>query len=90
MSAVTYSEIQEAPDFVRQPIEDLPSGSCEEISIDQEIRSLATDYIAAGASAPTMETMPSCGRRTVAKADAFLSWNFQHIVNFDRILSSTA
>ena len=55
MSAVTYSEIQGAPDFVRQLIEDLPSGSCEEISIDQEIRNLAADYIAAGAVATTME-----------------------------------
>jgi predicted nucleic acid-binding protein len=87
VSAITYSEIQGAPDSVRQLIEDLPAGSYEEISIDQEVRKLAAEYIAAGALAPTMENDAlHVAAATVAKADAILSWNFKHIVNFDRIL----
>lgn len=87
ISAVTFDELQVTPDQVRQLIEGMPASSLEEIAIDQEVIKLAQAYIAAGALGPTMEIDAlHVAATTVAKADVILSWNFKHIVNFDRIL----
>jgi predicted nucleic acid-binding protein len=87
ISAITFDELQGAPEHVRQLIEEMPDGSYEEITIDQEVKKLAEAYIAAGALGPAMENDAlHVAAATVAKADAILSWNFKHIVNFDRII----
>jgi predicted nucleic acid-binding protein len=86
ISAITLDEIQGAPDRVRQLMDDLPSGSIEEIALGQEIRKLAEEYLAAGALGPNLENDAlHVAAASVAKADAIVSWNFKHIVNFDRI-----
>jgi hypothetical protein len=87
ISAVTFDELQGAPNNVRQLIDSIPAGSLEEITINQEVIKLAQAYIAAGALGPAMENDAlHVAAATVAKADVILSWNFKHIVNFDRIL----
>ena len=51
------------------------------------MRKLAQTYTAAGVLAPAMENDAlHVAAATVAKADVILSWNFKHIVNFNRIL----
>jgi hypothetical protein len=87
LSVITYDELQGAPEHMRQLIEEMPAGSYENIVMDQEIIKLAEAYISAGALGPTMENDAlHVASATVARADAILSWNFKHIVNFDRIL----
>jgi hypothetical protein len=87
VSTITYDELQGAPDRVRKLIEGLPPDAVEEIPINAEARELAIAYVAAGALGPTMENDAlHVAAATVARADAILSWNFKHIVNFDRIL----
>jgi hypothetical protein len=87
ISSITFDELQGAPDHVRRLIEEMPDGSYEEITIDQEVIKLAEAYIAADALGSSMENDAlHVAAATVAKADAILSWNFKHIVNFDRIL----
>lgn len=87
VSTITFGELQGAPDRVREIIERLPVGAVEEIPVDVEVRGLAEAYIAAGALGPTMENDAlHVAAATVARADAVISWNFKHIVNFDRIL----
>jgi predicted nucleic acid-binding protein len=86
VSTITYDELQGAPDRVRRLIEGLPLDVVVEIAIDAEVKALAAAYIAAGALQPTMENDAlHVAAATVARADAILSWNFKHIVNFDRI-----
>ena len=86
VSYVTYDELGGAPDDVRQVLEDMPRGVIEEVPIDTECRELANAYVAAGALSATMENDAlHVAAATVANADVLLSWNFKHIVNFDRI-----
>ena len=86
VSTVTYDELQGAPDRVRQLVESLPVGALEEIPVNAEVRALAEAYIAAGALASTMKNdAMHVAAATVARASAIVSWNFKHIVNFNRI-----
>jgi predicted nucleic acid-binding protein len=87
ISAITFNELQGAPDHVRRLVEDMPVGSLEEIKIDQEVVNLAEAYIASGTLGPLMKNDAlHVAAATIAKANAILSWNFKHIVNFDKIL----
>ena len=64
----------------------LPEGCAAETAIDAEVESLAQAYIdacALGASRRADATHIAAA--SVARADLILSWNFQHIVNYDRI-----
>jgi hypothetical protein len=86
VSEVVYGELRNAPDDIREVIRSFPPGGLEEIQIDDTVRSLADAYIEAGvvgsASRPDALHMAAA---TVGGADLILSWNFKHIVNYDRI-----
>ena len=86
VSELTYFELQRAPDAVRQILNSLPKGYVVEVMIDAEVESLARAYIEAGAlPAARRADATHIAAATVARADLILSWNFQHIVNFNRI-----
>ena len=86
ISSITFDELQDAPDNVRQILASLPSHAVEELSIDTETRKLANAYIVAGVLSKTMENDAlHVAAASVARADVILSWNFKHIVNFKRI-----
>ena len=53
---------------------------------DDEVTALAEAYIAAGVLGRASELdARHVATATVARADVLLSWNFKHIVNYDRI-----
>ena len=54
--------------------------------IDQEAKTLSDAYIAAGAigTSSAVDAL-QVAAATAAGADLIVSWNFQHIVNYDRI-----
>ena len=61
-------------------------GLVEEIPINAKVESLAQAYIDSGALSPSRRADAThIAAATVARADLILSWNFQHIVNFNRI-----
>jgi len=86
VSEVTYFELQRAPETVRRVLDGLPEACVEEVPIDAEVDALAQAYIDAGAlSSSRRADATHVAAATVARADLILSWNFQHIVNFNRI-----
>ena len=86
VSQIALDENERAPEKVRQVLADLPPGSVKEIPIDDEVNELAQAYIDAGALAPRrIADATQVAAATVARADLVLSWNFKHLVNYDRI-----
>jgi hypothetical protein len=87
ISPITLAELQGAPDNVKRLIESMPPGSLEEVKINQEVAALADAYIASGVLASQMKNDAlHVAAATAARADAIISWNFKHIVNFGKIL----
>lgn len=86
LSDETLRELSTAPEPVRQIWRDLPPKFVEEISLDNEIIELSEAYIKADVLvASSVSDAIHVASATVAGADLILSWNFKHIVNFDRI-----
>jgi len=86
VSQLTLDELSRAPDAVRQVYEGLPPDCIDEVEIGQEATDLAREYIAAGALGRASQgDALHVAAATVCGADLILSWNFRHIVNFDRI-----
>jgi len=86
ISSMTHDELESAPPKVRKFVGNLSEGTYEEINLDDEMRELAEAYISAGALGRASEyDALHVAAATVAKADLILSWNFRHIVNYDRI-----
>ncbi len=86
LSAHTLDELAPAPENVLEVLRMLPRNCVETIPSGREAESLADEYIRAGASGRTsrMDAL-HVASATVAGADLILSWNFKHIVCYDRI-----
>ncbi len=86
LSAHTVDELLPAPEQIMQVLRDLPENCVERIASGEEVRTLAEAYIKAGAlgEASRMDAL-HVAAATVARAELILSWNFKHIVNYDRI-----
>ena len=86
VSAQTLGELARAPQAVRAVWRGLPPEMVEEAPIGAEVVELAESYIRAGVLGQASEgDALHVAAATVAGADLILSWNFSHIVNFDRI-----
>jgi hypothetical protein len=86
ISDVTTRELQEAPEEVRQVLVQLPEGQVEEFMIDDEVTALRDAYLAAGVVGVASEAdAEHIAAATVAEVDIVVSWNFKHIVHFDKI-----
>ena len=85
VSPVTADELEQAPHEVRQVLRSLPRAAIEDVPVNDEVHALADAYVTGG-------ILPETSRgdalhvavATVAAADLILSWNFRHIVNYDR------
>ena len=83
---VLYEEILAAPEHVQEVLATLPPGSVEESPITDEIGDLAGAYVAAGAiGAGWLDDAVQVAAATVARASLLLSWNFKHLVDYERI-----
>lgn len=88
VSQVTFDELVGAPDAVQGLVDQLPPRVLTRLGPEvlSEARTLAQAYVDAGilgyASAADAAHVAAA---TVAEADLLLSWNFRHIVNYDRI-----
>ncbi len=86
VSGITYAELEDSPSKIKSVAEDLREGTWEEVRVDDEVRALAEEYIAAEVlDANSVYDALHVAAATVAEADLILSWNFRHIVNYDRI-----
>jgi len=86
LSDLTLAEIEGAPPEVRKILETVPEGALEEVKFDSEASDLAGEYLTAGViGAPHLEDARHIATATVQKVDVLVSWNFKHIVRFDKI-----
>ena len=86
VSRTTTTELEDAPASVRDVLVSLPPACIEYVPGSPEVDDLANAYIAAGAlgRAGWADAL-HVASATVAEANLILSWNFKHIVRYDRI-----
>jgi hypothetical protein len=86
ISDVTTRELLEAPQRVREVLANLPEDQVDEITVDEEVLLLRDAYLAAGVVGPSSAAdAEHIAAATVAEVDIVVSWNFKHIVHFDKI-----
>ena len=86
LSQITLDELEEAPEYIKEYIFNLPEGSIEEVNIDKEVTELAKTYINAEVLPQSSEADAfHVAAATIARVDLILSWNFKHLVNYDKI-----
>lgn len=86
ISQVTMDELTGAPARVQEVLKRLPGDSLVLVSADREAMVLAQAYLDASIlGRSSLADAIHVATATVAGADLILSWNFRHIVNYDRI-----
>ena len=86
VSQITMDELAGAPLKVQQVFKDLPAEGVVLVPTNAEAMALARAYLEAqilGSS--SFADALHVATATVARADVVVSWNFRHIVNYDRI-----
>ena len=64
----------------------MPEGCLEDASISEEVLALAEAYVGGGVlDAASRADALHVAAATVSEADVIVSWNFKHIVNYERI-----
>ena len=86
ISQVSLDELAPAPEAVRAVLSELGQQHVQRVPITEEVRALAEAYLAAGVvGEANADDALHVAVATVARADVIVSWNFRHIVNFQRI-----
>lgn len=86
LSAETLRELSKSPKPVQSVWLGLQPDQVEEVEIGREVSELAGEYIRADVlKEASLGDALHVAAATVAGADLILSWNFKHIVNFNRI-----
>jgi hypothetical protein len=86
VSDLTIAELQGAPSMVLKSFESLKDMGLIYVSITEESRQLAEFYAAEGVlTAKSQNDMLHIATATIQPVDVIVSWNFKHIVNFDKM-----
>ena len=86
ISQLTVDELQGAPSQVQRVFKELPADNVVFVPADPEATALAQAYMDANIlGKSSLADALHVATATVAGADLILSWNFRHIVNYDRI-----
>ena len=85
-SSVTGRELDKAPEAVQQILDELSSDIIEVIPDSPEILHLRDAYLAAGVVGPASTAdAEHIAAASVAEVDFVVSWNFKHIVHYEKI-----
>jgi predicted nucleic acid-binding protein len=85
-SEISEAELSLAPDFVRDLKSKIPTDSYRYLELDDESRELAETYIQEKILGKTsLDDAYHIAIATVNRLDVLVSWNFKHIVNYDKI-----
>lgn len=91
VSTIVDAEIQGAPEKVKQTYFDLLASDHEFLDVSEETIKLADDYLERGILTPKFaDDALHIALASVANVDVLVSWNFKHIVHFDKIRRFTA
>ena len=86
VSEVTEREIEDAPDEIQQLYAELLTLNAEVLKINEAILELADQYQRRRILTPKFyDDGVHIALATIAEADVLVSWNFKHIVKFDKI-----
>jgi hypothetical protein len=86
VSNVTLDELELAPDSVRRVLADLPPRQVEIVSTSLESEALRSSYLEAAVVGPASSNDAAhIAVATISKVDLVISWNFKHIVHFEKI-----
>ncbi len=86
VSQITLDELGGAPAKVQQVLVDLPEDGVLRVPAGEEALALAQAYLDAGIlGSSSIADALHVAAATVSGADVILSWNFHHIVNYERI-----
>ena len=86
ISRVLADELELAPEEVQNVLSDMPTESLESIEPSVEAKQLRDAYLAAGVVGESQSTdAHHVALATVERADMIVSWNFRHIVHFDKM-----
>ncbi|MCX6224437.1 MAG: PIN domain-containing protein [Bacteroidia bacterium] len=85
-SEISETELFLAPDHVKELKSKIPSECYRYLELDEESKSLAQVYISEKILGPaSYNDAYHIALSTVNRLDVLVSWNFKHIVNFDKI-----
>jgi predicted nucleic acid-binding protein len=86
ISSLTTKELKQAPEKVRKVLAELPSEMVEIIPDYPEIIQLRDAYLSANVVGPASSAdAQHIAAASVAEVDMVVSWNFKHIVHYDKI-----
>lgn len=86
LSVVVAAEIEPAPDPVRERYAELVQLGAEMLDLSDEVRDLAVAYEDRQILPPKFSNDAlHIALATAASVDVLVSWNFKHIVRFDKI-----
>ena len=86
LSSVTDAEIEDAPEEVKKVYQELKDCEHEFLDLNSEAIDLAETYMEHGIlSSNYRDDARHIAMATVAGVDILVSWNFRHVVHFDKI-----
>lgn len=86
VSDLTRREIEKAPENVKKVLSSLPDANIENVFLTEEAETLAQNYIDDGiVSSKHIVDAQHIAIASVERVDVLVSWNFQQIVNLERI-----
>jgi len=85
-SEISEAELSLAPDFVKDLKSSIPIDCYRYLDLDEESRELAETYLKEKIlGKASLDDAYHIAIATVNRLDVLVSWNFKHIVNFDKI-----
>lgn len=86
ISDLTRQELEKAPKSVKEILSSLPESNFENVFLTEEAEDLARDYIDNGVlNISHVADAQHIAIASIERVDVSVSWNFQQIVNLDRI-----
>ena len=86
ISATTLAELKNAPNEVKEIVKTIPGNNYEELMVSDEMQNLSAMYLADKiVSEKYSDDALHIAIATVSNVDLLVSWNFKHIVNYEKI-----
>ncbi|MBF0208274.1 MAG: type II toxin-antitoxin system VapC family toxin [Oligoflexia bacterium] len=86
VSDTVIKELEKSPEEVKKLFASIPEVALEVVSITAEIENLRDAYLANKiVTEKYFDDAEHIAAATISKTDIIISWNFKHIVNFNRI-----
>ncbi len=86
ISDTALGELERAPDYVQRILTELPAERVEVIDFCDEIALLRDAYLKAGIVGPESKAdAEHIAAASIADVDFVVSWNFKHIVHYEKI-----